>query len=45
MGGACRMHGRHEKCVQNFDWKNLREEDHSEDVGVDGMIILYGNRM
>jgi hypothetical protein len=21
MGGACRAHGREEKCVQNFDWK------------------------
>jgi hypothetical protein len=25
MGGACAMHGRDEKCVQNFDRKTRRE--------------------
>jgi len=26
MGRACSTPGRYKKCVQNFGWKNLREE-------------------
>jgi hypothetical protein len=24
MGGTCNMHGRDEKCLQNFGWKTRR---------------------
>jgi hypothetical protein len=37
MGGACKMHGRAEECVQNLGQKG---RDHSEDLGVDGKITL-----
>jgi hypothetical protein len=37
---ACRTHRRDEKCVQNFGRKKLKGRDHSEDLGVDGRIIL-----
>jgi hypothetical protein len=37
MDGARSTHGRHNKCVQNFDRK---EGDHLEDLDVDGKIIL-----
>jgi len=36
---ACSMHGRHEKCVQNFGRKTEKEET-TEDLGVDGRIVL-----
>jgi hypothetical protein len=36
MGGACRD----EKLGQDFDPKNFKGRDHSEDLGVDGKIIL-----
>jgi hypothetical protein len=26
MGNACSMHGRGEKCIENFGWKIWREE-------------------
>jgi len=26
MGGTSSTHGRGEKCIQDFDWKTLREE-------------------
>jgi hypothetical protein len=29
-----------EKCIQNFDQKKLKGRDHTEDLGVDGRIIL-----
>ena len=33
--------GRHERCVYTgFCWGNLTEEDHVEESGVDGRIIL-----
>jgi hypothetical protein len=40
MGGACNMHGRDEKFIQNVGQKNLKERDHSEDLGVDEKMIL-----
>jgi hypothetical protein len=40
MGGTCSTHGIHEKCIQNCCWGNLKGRGDSEDVGVDGMIIL-----
>jgi hypothetical protein len=40
MGGACGTYDRHEKCLQGFDGRDLREIDHLELLGVDGMIIL-----
>jgi hypothetical protein len=33
------MHVEDEKCIQYFGWKP-RRQDHSEDLGVDGRIIL-----
>jgi hypothetical protein len=40
MGRACRTYGRNEKFVQDFGRKNLKVKDHSEDLDVDGKIIL-----
>jgi hypothetical protein len=37
--GACRRHGRDEKCVKYFGWKSERR-DHLEDLFVEGRIIL-----
>jgi len=37
-GQAWSMHRRDEKCTQNFGQKIWR--DHSEDLGVDGEVIL-----
>jgi hypothetical protein len=34
------MHGRDEKCIQNFGRKNLQERDNSENLVMDGNIIL-----
>jgi len=36
----CSTHGGHEKDIQNFNLRTCRERDHSEDLGVDGAIIL-----
>jgi len=32
-------HGRAEKCIK-FWWANLKERGHSEDLGIDGTMIL-----
>jgi hypothetical protein len=40
MGGTCNAHGRDEKCTQNSGRKTRRGTDHSEDLGVNGRIIL-----
>jgi hypothetical protein len=39
MGGECSMYGKDEKCIQYW-LESLRERYHSEDLGVDGRIIL-----
>jgi hypothetical protein len=39
MGGACRITGEI-KGADRFSWGSLREENHMEDLGVDGRIIL-----
>jgi len=39
MDRACSMHGRNVKCIKS---ENLREE-HVEDLGIDGKIILELN--
>jgi hypothetical protein len=39
MSGACRTHGRDEKFVV-FWLENLKGRDHSEDMDIDGRIIL-----
>jgi len=39
MNEACSTHGRNEKCIQDFGWNTWRG-DHSEDLGVDGNVIL-----
>jgi len=39
MGRACCMHGRDEKCIQELWLENQKGRD-SEDVGIDGKIIL-----
>jgi hypothetical protein len=33
------MHGRREKCIQHF-LRKPEDRDHSDDLGVDGLIIL-----
>jgi hypothetical protein len=43
MGGACSMHERDENCIYNFGWKSLKGRDHSEDLRVDGRIVLECN--
>jgi hypothetical protein len=40
MGGACGTHGKDETCIQYSGWKTLKGRDHSEDLGIDGKIIL-----
>jgi len=40
MGGACSVYGEITKVYTGFWWGNLRDEDHLEDAGVDGRIIL-----
>jgi hypothetical protein len=40
MGGACSADGGSGKLCTGLWWGNLRERDHLEDPGVDGMIIL-----
>jgi hypothetical protein len=40
MGRVYSTHGRDEKCVKNFNCKNLNGKDHSEDLGVDERLIL-----
>jgi hypothetical protein len=37
MGGACSLHGG----VKNYVWlKGLKERDHSQDLGINGRIML-----
>jgi hypothetical protein len=38
IGGICRMHGE----MRNTYMENLKVRDHSEDLGVDGKVILEG---
>jgi hypothetical protein len=46
MGGTCSKHGRDDKFMQTFWSENLMRRDHSEDIAVDGWIILKNiNRM
>jgi hypothetical protein len=40
MGGTCSMHGSVKKSLQYFGWKKLKGRDHSEDLCIDGKIIL-----
>jgi hypothetical protein len=35
MNSACSIHGRKEKCIQNFG-QNMKERDHVGDLGIDG---------
>jgi hypothetical protein len=42
MSRACSKHGGHEKCIQNC-LEDLKGRDNSEDLGVDGKIILEWN--
>jgi hypothetical protein len=41
MGGACSTHGRDEKCVYNFDRKNVNGRNHSEDLGINGKVLEW----
>jgi hypothetical protein len=38
--GACIIHGRYEKILQNFRRKTLKGRDHLEDMSVDWRIVL-----
>jgi hypothetical protein len=38
--GTCSMCGRDEKCIQYFWLEKLKGRDHSEDLGIDGKIVL-----
>jgi hypothetical protein len=40
MDGAFSTHGRNEKCLQYFWLKNLTRRDNSEDLEIDGRIIV-----
>ena len=40
MGGACSMCRKKGEVYTAFWWENLRERDHLEDPGADGMTIL-----
>jgi hypothetical protein len=40
MGGACSTYGGEERCMQGVLWGNVSERGHSEDIGVDGQLIL-----
>jgi hypothetical protein len=40
MDKTCSMHGRDEKCIQNFSRKTSREKTALGDLGVNGKIIL-----
>jgi hypothetical protein len=39
MGRTCGRYGRQGRCIE-FWWREPREGDHLEDLGVDGRIIL-----
>jgi len=39
VGGVCSTDGRGVNCVKNLS-ENLKERDHSEDLGIYGKIIL-----
>jgi hypothetical protein len=40
LGGACSTYEGREEAYRGFWWGSLRERDHLEHQGVDGMIIL-----
>jgi len=40
MGGSCSTSGRNLNCITKFWSENLNGSDHSEDLAVDGKIIL-----
>jgi hypothetical protein len=40
MGRACSTHGIDEKCVPTFWSEDLKGRHYSEDLGVDGHVIL-----
>jgi hypothetical protein len=39
MGSVCGTYRREDRCVE-FWWRDLRERDYLEDLGVDGRIML-----
>jgi hypothetical protein len=42
MIGICDTHGKCEKCIYNYCWKNLNvRKTHLEDLGIDGKIIEF----
>ena len=43
MDEARSTYGAEERCKQSFGGGSLREEDHLEDSGLDGRIILNGS--
>jgi hypothetical protein len=40
MNGSCSTHGEDKKCMKIFFMETLEESDHSENLDVDGKIIL-----
>jgi hypothetical protein len=39
MGRICSTHGRDEKFILDFGWKNLKRRDHLQNLDVDGKIL------
>ena len=40
VGETCSTHGEDDRCIQDFGAETIGKEDHLQDLGVDGRIIL-----
>jgi len=41
MSGTCGVHRVYENCIQNSGQKTCKGRDHSEDLGINGMILEW----